>query len=112
MKKIRRKLAVPILLVAVLSIGYFVAPVRPAIAAWTADRYLQNKYPEYDFPAAEILSTGVHEFYCFQWITDYGAQSHNDRYGVWVQLNGWFPFIPQGSMLWQTGEGESVPLAP
>ena len=102
MKKTRFKIAVLALVVMLLCIGYFVAPVRPAIAAWAANQYIQRHYQQYDLPPADIVAIGYRDFYCFRWITEYGAQSlGSNGYSAFVACNGWLPFIVQESFLWE-----------
>lgn len=106
----RLKITIALLFVVLLCFCYFATPVRTVIAAQTANRYIQSHYEQYDFPPAEILSSDYHNCYWFEWITDYGAQSINNPYAIWVELNGWFPFVVQSSILWETKGGETFQI--
>lgn len=112
MKKKWYKIALPVMLVILLVIVYFAAPVRPAIAAWAANNYIESHYEQYDFPSAEIVTYSHHEYYFLEWLADYGAQSLTETHIVYVELNGWFPFVVQRSVLWETHDGESVQIDP
>ena len=75
---------------------YFIAPVRPAIARWTADRHIGEQYPEYQFPGAESVSVGREGSralgWMVEWTSDYTAGAQQGASVVTVTVNGWLPF--------------------
>ncbi|MEG1684178.1 MAG: hypothetical protein RR295_10115 [Oscillospiraceae bacterium] len=112
MKKSRVQTVVLMLLALLLCVGYFATPIRPEIARFTANRYLQKQYPQYAFPPAEIVSTGYRQFYWFEWVTDYGAQSLNNPYFAYIACNGFLPFLVQESELWQLKDSGDILIDP
>ncbi len=106
----KKKLLVGSLLVAVfLCVVYFATPIRPAIARAVGNRYIQERYPEYDFPPAESVSVGRQSYYWLEWTTDYSVASREDSYQAVVKLYGWLPFWVEESSLWEI-QGEKLVL--
>lgn len=92
---------------------YFIAPVRPAIARWTADRHIGEQYPEYQFPGAESVSVGQEGSRALEWMvewtSDYTAGAQQGASVVTVTVNGWLPFWVEESRVYKV-QGNDLTL--
>ena len=92
---------------------YFIAPVRPAIACWTADRHIGEQYPEYQFPGAESVSVGREGSralgWMVEWTSDYTAGAQQGASVVTVTVNGWLPFWVEESRVYKV-QGNDLTL--
>lgn len=92
---------------------YFIAPVRPAIARWTADRHIGEQYPEYQFPRAESVSVGREGSralgWMVEWTSDYTAGAQQGASVVTVTVNGWLPFWVEESRVYKV-QGNDLTL--
>lgn len=85
---------------------YFLAPVRPAIARAAANRHIQERYGAYELPPVEeSLSVGLSGRRVLgvmvEWVAEYGASAENGQYLAVVNVNGWLPFLVEGSRLYE-----------
>lgn len=110
MTKTRIKIFFMILVISLAFIIYLATPVRPVIAKMAASNYIHTHYPQYEFTSIELVSTGYHSYYNFEWIADYGVQAMNGLQLVFVEMNGWFPVIVQESQLYQLEDGDYFPV--
>ena len=92
---------------------YLIAPVRPAIARWTADRHIGEQYPEYQFPGAESVSVGREGSralgWMVEWTSDYTAGAQQGASVVTVTVNGWLPFWVEESRVYKV-QGNDLTL--